>query len=108
MIIFSWTVTPNQLNILKRLAEFEDSGWDRDKWPSACEAVHFLSGSRVLKREHMIFVEEVKRPNSKHTDPRWRVTEKGRLILRMAELEVLDQKKLLENSKGLLNAIKTI
>ncbi len=90
MIVFSWTLTPNQIAILKALRDDPDGN-------SAFMFSHFVSGSKAILREKYctrtdVPVTAAERENwTGKMRPKWEITEKGRLALRMVELELADQ-----------------
>ncbi len=81
MIQFSVSLTPNQIAVLRAIREDADRGDD-----SGFGLSHFISGVRLLLNERLVTHEDTGGPN------RWRygITEKGRLLLRVIELDVID------------------
>lgn len=96
MLIFSWTLTPNQIGILKGIREYMDRGEPADGGGAIPgEVRNWLPGCRMLLREGLIVHEAVKndRPGIivGKTRDRWNITDKGRVMLQLVEMEIRDQ-----------------
>lgn len=98
MLLFSWTFTPNQVACLKCVRDYEvaeEAGGDPLLFGGLS---NWMSGTRFLIREGLVYHTQVPNDLPKRfvgkTRDKWGTTEKGRLFLRILELEVEDQRKL--------------
>lgn len=95
MLIFSWTLTPNQIGILKGIRDHMDAGEPDGGDAIPGQVRNWLPGCRLLLREGLIVHEAV--PNDKphihvgKSRPRWNITDKGRVMLQLVEMEIRDQ-----------------
>lgn len=111
MIIFSWTLTPNQILALRDIADFHHSyeqaaakkqfrgnghGIDRNNLR------HWIGASRHLIKEGFAVHKEVpwesweKKYNPPGNRQCWEITTKGLLVLQMVEIEVRQQAEMLK------------
>jgi hypothetical protein len=114
MIIFSWTLTPNQVLALRSVAEahhrYEQAAKKKKALPwhenvPCANIKHFIGATRHLIKEGFIVHKEVElEPWEKQQLPQrfnnkrqaWEITAKGLLILQMVEIEVSQQAQLLK------------
>lgn len=118
MIIFSWTLTPNQIVALRCVAEHqrrEEENCRKGKWesnPLGGEQIRsWHSSCQVLFRER--FIRHYTRPLKKHEKGHllkeanvWEITEKGRLMLQLVALEIGEQTEVMKLTQRQLKALK--
>lgn len=118
MILFSWTLTPNQIECLKSVAEFQarDDAAIKAKRYNDSElgppgVRNWIGATRLLFRENLIATHDVPvHPWERghwtgKTRPKWEITQKGRLILQLVTLEIRDQMALLSSNEKELKRI---
>lgn len=118
MIIFSWTLTPNQVACLQSVAEYhalDDSGKLTDDTKLAPPGVsNWIGATRLLFREGLIRTRDVPVPNkvraaqgwSGPTRPKWEITEKGLLMLQLVAIEVTQQQDVLQSTGKALKRLE--
>lgn len=110
MIQFTLSLTVNQIACLRAVALYEDGVTD-----SLGRGIsHFWTGCRLLFAEKLI--EHTRRPateadKKKHGCTKevdvWRITEKGRLVLRLIEMEVTDYaNSITERERTIINSLQ--
>ncbi len=119
MIIFSWTLTPNQVLALKSVAAYhrryaecarKKQVPDQDEHRLDMYGIgHWSTACRHLFKEGFIVHKEVplegwesksgKYPSLKNVRQAWEITAKGLLVLQLAEIEVGEQSRLLKVDK---------
>lgn|SRR3954467_5932954 len=113
MILFSWTLTPTQIACLRSIRNFEIAEKNKCLLYPLFEGIQNHFGStKFLMREGMVRHYQVKEKSSragkKGLTWTWETTEKGRLFLRLVEIEIEDQQRTLncinENIKELKSA----
>lgn len=111
MIIFTWTLTPNQIRVLKIVARYHDAyeqiAKDKDKEALAelqmgsADVSHWISAARVLIREGFIrhievdlmkWEKGVKSHQASGKRQAWEITDKGRLMLQLVAIELEEQR----------------
>lgn len=121
MLIFSWTLTPNNVACLKAVMEHQrrDEEYTIAKKSqgngvnplSPPEVGNFIGATRGLFREGLIATREVpvepwnRGGWTSPTRTKWEITEKGRLMLALVQLEIRDQAQILIGNMSVLKEI---
>jgi len=120
MIIFSWTLTPNQIIALREIADFHQ------EYEAAAAKKQYLGNGRGfsnniknwigavrgLIREGFVVHKEVpwepweKKYNPLGNRQAWEITRKGLLILQMVEIEVNQQAEVLKIDRAQLKLLQ--
>jgi len=122
MIIFSWTLTPNQVLALRSVANhhrrYKESAARkellRENPLDEYGIKHWIGATRHLFKEGFIVHKEVawqpweqrKHPHSKFRQS-WEITTKGLLILQMVEIEVNEQAHILKLDRKELKLLQS-
>lgn len=122
MIIFSWTLTPNQVLALRSVADFQrryEEATAEKRFLGEGESPlnlygikHWIGATRHLFKEGFIVHKEVPwEPwQKKHAASRmrqaWEITTKGLLVLQLVEIEVHQQANILKIDKKELRVLQ--
>lgn len=123
MIIFSWTLTPNQIMALRAVADHhrrylmaaarKDRAAAKDN-PLGPEIAHWITAVRGLIREGFITHKEVPYQKwelpafanpAKHRQA-WEITEKGKLMLQIVAIEIEETGRLMADDRANLKLLK--
>lgn len=92
MIQFSISLSMNQIALLRSIKKREDG---ETEW--TFEGIsHWLVGVKHLEREKLAWLEKREkkgRDGRMYSDNQWHLTEKGRLVLQMVDIEIADAAK---------------
>lgn len=118
MILFSWTLTPNQIVALRAIEEHHrrDDAQRKarhlsDNPLSSAEFSHWITATRGLIREGFVKLFEVpveaweRGRHSGRIRTKWEITQKGLLALELVAIEVQQQHRLLALDKKELKRI---
>lgn len=122
MIIFSWTLTPNQVLALRSVADFqrryEEAAAQKkfldltDNSLDQYNLKHWIGATRHLFKEGFIVHKEVpweswqKKYAHSRMRQAWEITTKGLLVLQLVEIEVHQQANILKIDKKELRVLQ--
>jgi hypothetical protein len=89
LIQFKLELSINQIAVLRYVEWMSDDANRQHSYPERMS--QFLVGSRILKAENLISCsQELVKINGRTEIEGWKITEKGKLVLRLIEMDVQD------------------